>query len=178
MHDVAPHTRIRQRRIGRVVEAALALIFGFFATSALITLGARTWGDAAVPPALFAGVALTAAAIWRILVISVTVDDDTINVRNCFRNYRILWNDVSSISRKHSRTRSFFNQVRPQDFAKTVRLDLQNGATRYVSATERLRASTLNPDVPILQAIEAEARAHSVKCDELESTLPNELRYP
>jgi hypothetical protein len=158
--------RLTHRRKGRFFEAVLVFGFGLFVARWLAVQSDTAWGGNAGAFAFVAGFALALVAVWRTLGVSVTVDASAIEIKNYFRDYVIPWVDVASITRKDSRMRLFRERAHQPVM---VRLDLQNGATRYASATAVLAGAFSPPDVRILRAIEVQAQAHGVKCEELDS---------
>ncbi len=158
---------ITHHRKSRFLESVFLLVPCLVITALLVTLG-ENWGE---PALAVVGLAATALVIWRMFVVSVTVDDDEIRIRNFLRNYCIRWQDVASIGRRNSRTWSFVSWFGSDDgVPRTVCLELRNGTRRYVSATAALRASNFSdPDVRILRAFEDQAEAHGVQCAELDS---------
>jgi hypothetical protein len=168
--------RITHHRRSRFVEAAFSLVPALVLTGAM-AMFAGAWGDTAFAAGLSAGLAVSAVCIWRLVVVSITVDADEVRVTNFFRNYRVRWEDIASVTRGNSRTWSFLSWFGSDYGApQTVRLELRDGDGRYVTATAALRATNFsNPDVRILRALEEQAKAHDVPCDELDSAALGEM---
>jgi hypothetical protein len=163
-------------RKGRPVSTAVFLALCLALTVAYAASAADDSGVAAAIPVVVVCLALTAVIVWRTWVTSVTVGAEEIRVRNFRRDYRIRWSEVAAITRKDSRLGKFVAVFATEGNPLTVRLELRNGKTVYVSATAVLRATPFStPDVRILRALEEHAQAHGVNCDELDSTALAEM---